>query len=167
MIQTWFHGPEFLLDPNLNLESFNTPLNIRNLSKERKIALPSISRPKQFCELVFEKFSSFFKLQRTIAFVLRFAHNIKNPSRKKVGTLSVTELDNSLIATIKNIQSFNFKILLKEIKAEQIISDTDGLLRVGGRLENIDIPFSQKYPLLLPSNEHVVHLLLKKENTNG
>lgn len=42
--------------------------------------------------------------------------------------------------------------------------DKSGFLRVGGRLTYADIPESHKYPILLPSQTHVVSLMLRQEH---
>lgn len=39
--------------------------------------------------------------------------------------------------------------------------DENGLVRVGGRLENAKIPFTQKHPLLLPAKHYVTRLILR------
>lgn len=37
------------------------------------------------------------------------------------------------------------------------------MLDFGGRLSNADISYTQKYPILLPSNNHIVTLLLRRK----
>ena len=39
--------------------------------------------------------------------------------------------------------------------------DSDGMLRVGGRLENFQLSESEKHPIILPSR-HVFNLIIKK-----
>ena len=39
--------------------------------------------------------------------------------------------------------------------------DKDGLLRVGGKLERSDLPFSSKHPILLPKKSSTVRLLIE------
>ncbi|XP_016845091.1 uncharacterized protein LOC107982123 [Nasonia vitripennis] len=38
---------------------------------------------------------------------------------------------------------------------------SDGLIRVGGRLKNYNLPFNQKHPILLPSAHHVSDLIIR------
>ncbi|XP_055909824.1 uncharacterized protein LOC129944422 [Eupeodes corollae] len=91
------------------------------------------------------------------------------------------EIDNALLRILWNIQQKNFHEEIYKLKKEDIISPTspvknlnpflDGdsfkLLRVGGRLQNADIPYSVKYPILLPkSNPFVKNLLTFLHNKN-
>jgi hypothetical protein len=42
--------------------------------------------------------------------------------------------------------------------------DTNGLLRVGGRLANADIPYSEQHQLIVPPKHHVTKLLIVYEH---
>lgn len=43
--------------------------------------------------------------------------------------------------------------------------DTDGIIRVGGRLKrNESINYDHKHPAILPSGEHIVDLLIREEH---
>jgi len=42
--------------------------------------------------------------------------------------------------------------------------DTDGLVRVGGRLTNADIVFNSKCPIVLPYKSNVTQLIFKHEH---
>lgn len=65
-------------------------------------------------------------------------------------------LNSSLLQT-----SFSNKQLLKL----HPFLDDNGILRVGGRLTYADLlTFNQKHPILLPSKNRIVQLLLKREH---
>ncbi|XP_026482654.1 uncharacterized protein LOC113390608 [Ctenocephalides felis] len=42
--------------------------------------------------------------------------------------------------------------------------DENNILRVGGRLENANIPYNQKHPIILPSKNHITNLILLQEH---
>ncbi len=42
--------------------------------------------------------------------------------------------------------------------------DTQGLIRVGGRLSNADISFDQRFPIILPHDHVFTQLLVKYEH---
>jgi hypothetical protein len=42
--------------------------------------------------------------------------------------------------------------------------DTDGLLRVGGRFTNADIPYAKNHQLIVPPKVHVTKLLTVHEH---
>ncbi|XP_072377743.1 uncharacterized protein [Diabrotica undecimpunctata] len=122
-----------------------------------------------------ERFSSFTKYVRTIAYVLRFGNNAKSGTQKLSGALEVSELQNAEMKIIKLLQNSCFSSEIADLKGNKIISnksllqfapflDKNEMLRVGGRLRYSEVTFDQKYPLLLPSKNHVVRLILKKEH---
>ena len=46
------------------------------------------------------------------------------------------------------------------LKCNPFLSDNDGILRVGGRLSHADVPYSQKYPIILPPYHHSTKLII-------
>ncbi|XP_046753077.1 uncharacterized protein LOC124416196 [Diprion similis] len=42
--------------------------------------------------------------------------------------------------------------------------DKEGVLRVGGRLQHSSLPFSARYPIILPKNNHVTALIIDNEH---
>ncbi|XP_026476038.1 uncharacterized protein LOC113381302 [Ctenocephalides felis] len=51
-----------------------------------------------------------------------------------------------------------------KLKSLNPFVDAEGLLRVGGRLENADISYDQKHPIILPKNHLVTDLLTRTEH---
>ena len=173
----WWNGPQHLQNPKFDLNSFHVNSNINDLPEQKKVALTSIlsqNHNEYFLQL-FEKYSDFVKLQRIIAFCLRFLHNKFSKDQKLTGPLKVHELQKALIAIIKNIQQKYFSQEIRDLESNKVLQnkqlrclnpflDDSGIMRVGGRLSNANIPFSQKHPILLPSKCHVVNILLKREH---
>lgn len=62
--------------------------------------------------LLFQKFSSFTRLQRTIAYVIRFIKNCKG-LQKQTDNLSTAELKNAESVIIKNVQHHSWNFLRK------------------------------------------------------
>ncbi|XP_068989255.1 uncharacterized protein [Neodiprion pinetum] len=123
---------------------------------------------------VLRKFSLFGKLQRVIAFVLKFKANAL--SGKKNGPLSVEEFKKAEKAIIRLTQQEALATELQSIeqgaqviKTSKIASinpyiDSEGLLRVGGRLSKADIPETQKLSITLPTRHLITKMILKKEH---
>ncbi|XP_072392197.1 uncharacterized protein [Diabrotica undecimpunctata] len=171
----WFHGPQFLQTFDLNLSEYSPKFNSNKLPEERKIVLHTRSAQFDFFVMLSERFSSFTKYVRTIAYVLRFGNNARSGTQKLSGALEVSELQNSEMKIIKLLQNSSFSSEIADLKGNKIISnksllqfapflDKNEMLRVGGRLRYSEVTFDQKYPLLLPSKNHVVRLILKKEH---
>lgn len=122
---------------------------------------------------IFTKYSSLTKLQRVMAYVFRFIKNCKT-KKQHTGYLTVEELEHSLNFLIKQAQFDAFpeeiSILSKNkslLKGNRISSlnpfiDKEGILRVGGRLENaINLSFNQKFPIILAPNHPLTDLLIQ------
>lgn len=178
-LDLWWIGPPFLLDPNLRLaeKSFENVPKIDELPEERKktaIILHALFQDNFWSEM-FLKFSQFSKLQRHISFILRFAYNIRNKDGKIGGPLEVDELRKAERLIVKVLQSLHFSKEIQELRKGEVrcnnqlarlkpFLDVDDIVRVGGRLEHANIPFDQKHPILLPSRNYIVSLMLKREH---
>uniref|UniRef100_A0A1B0D849 DUF5641 domain-containing protein n=1 Tax=Phlebotomus papatasi TaxID=29031 RepID=A0A1B0D849_PHLPP len=97
--------------------------------------------------------------------------------RRQQGILSPEELNKALERLIFMDQSENFpgvagnilsrgRITLSQFKSLSALTpfvDFGGLIRVGGRLENSDMPFQSKHPLLLPKSP-LTKLIVRNEH---
>lgn len=172
----WWHGPAFLRkDIAATIEEQHTV--IENPPEERKTVLHLRCKENYFCDTVFSKYSSFNKVQRIMAYCLRFIANLKNQRtlEKKIGSLSLKELQLSEKIIVKIIQQRHFvreiqelsnlkSITNKSLKVLKPFLDEYGMIRVGGRLLHADIAYEHKHPLLVPSKTYIVRLLIKKEH---
>jgi hypothetical protein len=127
---------------------------------------------------VLAKYSDLNKLQRVMAWVLRFIHNAnpKNKNKLSGSVLTVHEMRNSRITIVRLIQSINFFEELEQLRYNKPISresklltldpclDENGLIRVGGRLKHANISNDIKQPIILPKNHHVTKLIIKNEH---
>lgn len=174
----WWQGPTFLLEDEVDWlqgEEGNENLEI----PERKIVKHIfMSNSKSFNLLT--KYSNFVKLQRVVAYCLRFRFNAVRPRDKRdSGSLTATEMQRSLLVLIKTVQEQEFCNEIRDLKNRRMVSknskivslypfiDVDGLIRVGGRLRNAEVDYDQKHPIILPKcyfteilirHEHYRHL---------
>ncbi|XP_055527560.1 uncharacterized protein LOC129720152 [Wyeomyia smithii] len=168
--ELWWKGPPFL-----RLINFETqpPVQLpdEDLPELKLTAYVSAVTYNADNLPVFSKFTSFRKLQRMIAYVLRFISNcrIKDPELRKLKChLTVPELRESLIVIVKVIQHERLADEINRIKNKQSCKRLallhpvyqDGLLRVGGRLDNSPISTMAKHPYILPSHP-IVDLLIR------
>lgn len=126
---------------------------------------------------IFLRYSSLHKLQRIIAWILRFKNNVRSPPELRVlGPLTVSELNQSLDSLIKVVQFNSFFLEIQALKKAKPISnkskllslnpffDDDDKLRVGGRLKHSSLDYYHKFPLLLPSNHPLTDLIIWNEH---
>lgn len=118
------------------------------------------------------RYSSWDRLQRILAYVLRFAHNCRRrpPQGRQIGPLSAAELLASRLKIIQLVQQRHFTediaALQRQAPPSQRLRrlspflDTNGLLRVGGRLTHSPLSQQSKHPLILPKDHCVVDLII-------
>lgn len=122
------------------------------------------------------RFSSFNRLQRSLAYCLRFINNCQRGREKLNGHLTVEEIRNTLLTVWRVIQEQYFSNEIRSLQTETTIERSskiislnqflgkDGLLRVGGRLTNASIPYDQRHPIIFTSHSHTVQLLIFEEH---
>jgi Pao retrotransposon peptidase/Family of unknown function (DUF5641)/Integrase zinc binding domain len=166
----WWNGPTWL-----NCEKSTWPKNeIKIDTNEEKQVLAHVAQTSENTAEVFEKFSNYNRLVRTIAWCIRFAKNCKiaKQNRNK-GFITVLERNLAEIAIIKIVQKNEFPDEIKAIttnkqchRTSKLVSlnpflDKDGILRVGGRLQNSLLSQNRKHPMLLPAKHHVTNLIIR------
>lgn len=167
----WKFGPKWLME-----DKKNWPLQEKELSTESVSTLlnPSTVREKQEDPLLcLENYSKLEHVLRVTAYTQRFIFNLKHPQELRTGVLSTVELENSLNYWIKHIQrkafsnEINSLINNRQIDCSSKILSLnpqlhEDILRIGGRLQESDLPFSMKHPILLPNKSHFGDLLIWK-----
>lgn len=107
-----------------------------------------------------------------LSWILRFCNNCKLPKEVRITTsLTSTELKESLIILIKFCQLESFAHELKLLTSNKSLQsgsnilnlnpflDSNGLIRVGGRIKNSNFSYDKKFPLLLPKNHVLTRLI--------
>ncbi|GFS30525.1 integrase catalytic domain-containing protein [Nephila pilipes] len=121
---------------------------------------------------IINKCSSFTKLQRIIAWCMRFQENARNPLQRTTGNLTVPELSAALICLVRSVQFVYFSKDIQYImKGEKLSNsskllnlspflDEKNVLRVGGRLQHSELPLNHKHPMLIPNNCNICDLII-------
>jgi hypothetical protein len=116
---------------------------------------------QQIINSLIHKYSSLSKLQRIIAYIYRFLHNIKNKNNKIKTLLTSKELSDSLKTILRHGQIDMFSEEYRLISLSPFI-DKDYLIRVGGRLDNSLYDCDVKHPILLCSKHYLTQMLFRK-----
>nr|CAH7738741.1 unnamed protein product [Callosobruchus chinensis] len=121
-------------------------------------------------------YSSLTKLQRVVAYVFRFISNSRTQSQKLLCPLSSSELSAALTYLVKLSQTESFPEEIATLKrrnslqtSSKLLSlnpflDDDGLLRVGGRLQNSSFHYEVKHPAIISSKHKFTKLLFEAEH---
>lgn len=171
----WKLGPSWLKNnietwPQKNVDIIEIP------EKKKIVACPIQIKSSSFNNEFMKRFSSIKNLKYIVAFVLRFIHNIKNKIDQRRGTGTPEESKNAEQLLISIIQRNTFSKDIHLLKLGENLHeksrliplspflDKFGILRVGGRLENANMPENEKHQILLPSGNHVTRLIIRAEH---
>ena len=128
-----------------------------------------------------KRYSSWLKLVRVYAWVYRFINNCnKSETLKSKGPLTQIEIKDSENIIIKQAQIEGFTdeykplmcgnsipIKSKLLKLKPVI-DQDGIMRSDGRLKYAEfLPYSVRYPIVLPRKHWVTKLIVKYYHEKG
>ena len=186
----WIMGPDFLwMDeeawPHASIAT-RDPGEIADEEVKATFATDAVQAPAKSIDLeeLFKTFSSWMKLKRFVAWILRFKKNLRDlaargmekersASKTKIQPINVEELRQAERAIIQVVQSKAFKEELlslkgppKELKRSSSILRLDPILVdeiicVGGRLQKSSIRARAKHPAILPKNHHTSDLIVR------
>lgn len=182
----WQHGPHFLnsFDPWPEDQEVSDSDDIPERAKV-VTSLTASTEPDIFRRLKMMSFAPLLsavawpKLRRIFGYVRRFVSNLKRHTKRTTITkvedvqpLSVIEIQKGTEMIIHLVQKETFQKEIKTITQKKLLPpksmygklsvflDSNGLLRVGGRLSQaFDMPYDEKHPLLLP-HDHVITKLI-------
>ena len=179
----WWNGPTFLTLPEEQWPTKpDTALLEENVVREMKAVfkgedhptstnLTSVSNVNLTECFALELFSSSKKLFRVTGYVLQFISRLKEKvksagvSQKSRGeSLTVKEIEDAEVLWLQEVQ----KPLVSSDKFDQqrlslgLFADDKGVYRCKGRLENAELPYQVKHPVLLPPRSHLTTLIIRE-----
>nr|CAI5839869.1 unnamed protein product [Callosobruchus analis] len=167
----WWEGPTFLYGDVIwpcHFKPHQTDLPEIRKTVNILTAIPTLS--------IFDRYSDLKKLRRVFGYCLRFIYNMLNKTKRLSGPLTVLELENSMLHLTKIAQQDTFRAEISSITNDNSLSkkhrlsalnpfiDSDGLLRVGGRLKNSSLSFNQKHPILLDGKHVFTKMIFQLEH---
>ncbi|GFV10466.1 integrase catalytic domain-containing protein [Trichonephila clavipes] len=138
----WFNGPDWLRSSTFPIGEFeDNPQLQEHMSAEAKRTSKLIMLnvvDATFKAEFFQKFSSWNKLKRVVAYCLRFVKNCSlSACKRRMSFLTTAELSEAENDIVKVIQRDHFSMEVSYLSAD-----------------------SQKHPILLPKTNHVVNLII-------
>lgn len=158
----WWNGPNWLKDEKLPITK-TTP----EICMEIKKSFSTTIHKKEPND-IWERFSDLTRMIRVLSYCYRFFH--KQTTNEPI---SLEEIKQTTIRTIKIIQQevFDQEIQMLQnnkqvMKGSKLYSldpfiDSDGVIRVGGRLHNSQLSYDKKHPIILPYDHYVTSLIIR------
>ena len=178
----WWGGPSWLKEDEVHWPKRMNSLGTNNDALKEK-------RMKQYTCLVTDttiqsnviephKYSKLSTLLRKTAYVKRFVNNCRKKMQKKPLTLNkwptAEEIDEALKCWLKSVQREYYPEEVDRLKAKSpikqdskisqlspYIDEDTGLIRMEGRIHNAQLTESEKHPVILPHQSHIVKLLVE------
>ena len=156
----WWNGPPWLHSPPANWPSQALPPLNEPDEEVKGACLHTVVEHKPPV-MPYDQVSSFSRLKRITAWVLRFVCSCWNKGRRQALTPTVDELNSAEHYWISLAQHDHFSKEIQELTAQGTISATSSLvsicpllesrhiLRVGGRQQNSGMAFSRIHPVIL------------------
>ena len=172
MKSNWFSGPAFLWEKEIPFNEQEEIPDIQIGDPEIKATVRTTTVKESFS--LIECVSGFSSWTKAVGVVSYLQRTFK---KNKPGTVAttVTERKEAEVLIFKELQRTAFKnevlsLSQKEqnaklprqsslLKLDPFI-DEQGLIRVGGRLENSTLPFDVKHPIILPKHSEITELII-------
>ncbi|XP_029173243.1 uncharacterized protein LOC114942106 [Nylanderia fulva] len=166
-LQLWWRGPPWLTGPT---ESWPKEAHEDvDSCEERRSHAATVGHGTNEENELLTRFSSLSKLIRVSAFCFRV---LRREAQTRTTHLSAQELNDCRLRWLRIVQRQDFAGELKALTREAPLSrksplralrpflGPDGLIRVGGRLENASLNYEEKHPIVLTKRSHLSLLLV-------
>ena len=185
----WWKGPEYLWESEENWPeaeigevSQNDP-EVRDEVQAHSIKIENpdsgfdseapCSRDRPVYKMM-TRYSLWLKLQRSIAWLVRFCHWLRNRKTSScTEALTAEELREATLLVMRLVQAQSFAEELRDLKANKEVKSSsrlaklkpvlaDAVLHVGGRLEEaVVLSYDEKHPIILPKKHHDSRLIVR------
>ena len=177
--ELWWNGPTWLTSPPWEWPNQSPlPVDCSMISDELVCHVAVKTSSKSTCVVSLDCYSSVERLQRIIAWIIRFVHNCQpcKFKRHSLSYLTISELGFAENHLCTIVQSDHFSMEISCIKSNQPLTkgncllplspilDSDGLLRVGGRQRHSKLSYSRMHPVILHAKHPITRLIILSEH---
>ena len=168
---SWWDGPQWLHQTEQEWPKSPQGENIpetcvdemKAQPKSKKTAVLAATATNIQALIEYERFSSYKKLVKVVAYMLRFVRNCKNKDNRIEGEISTAETSSAEKLVIRQVQSTFNQSKLEDInKNLGTFLDEDMIIRCKGRLQNSSLQYEAKCPILMPRDHYVTTLLIRR-----
>ena len=177
--ELWWNGPTWLTSPPWEWPNQSPlPVDCSMISDELVCHVAVKTSSKSTCVVSLDCYSSVERLQRIIAWIIRFVHNCQPCKFKRysLSYLTISELGFAENHLCTIVQSDHFSMEISCIKSNQPLTkgncllplspilDSDGLLKVGGRQRHSKLSYSRMHPVILHAKHPITRLIILSEH---
>ena len=173
----WFTGPPFL---RLSLREWPVIpclLPIDPLDPEVRSSnwIGFIQRPQDKIDLLIDKTSRWDRLVRMVAYILRWSQNPRRArGNRSGGELTASEITSGRLFLIRRTQFDVYPDEIHDLKKRGFVSkkshllqftpflNSDSIMCVGGGVDEADLPFNIRHPIILPARSRLTDVLIWK-----
>ena len=166
----WIEGPEFLQQENSQDQTPSPEFEIDSQDPDFVCHAVHLVEEK---EVVIPTSGTWLGSIRLLSWMLRFAYNSRALQPRTEGELSVGEMEAAKLKLVKLTQEQYFADELMCLRAGKpvkkasrlrkldVFVDTDGVLRVGGRIKRSGLHPNTCHPVVLPGEADIVTLVVR------
>lgn len=169
----WLHGPQFLLQDPTSWPALQPPAHIPEDDIEVKKEMTILTTNSDVVDSFFGHFSSWERLKRAVAWLLRFKTFCKHRFLRKAeecesGYITAEELQKAETVILQTVQQSHYEGELNLLKRSKPVKKSssitslnpvydNGLLKVKGRLPGKQL---EQLPIILPARHHVTSIII-------
>lgn len=166
--ELWWKGPSWLRKVEI---PFNRPQTMMtDLEKKETLLVNVRVKDENNLSKRISNCDTLQELLKVIAYCKRFLK--ERDIEKRTLPVNTTEMEDALKTCIKLVQDESFHDEIQYLKIKNQVQkrsklirlrpylDSDGILRVGGRLHHSDLEESSKHPIILDHDNHLTTLLI-------
>ena len=167
----WLEGPDFLTKDEIDWPASKlTDLILDEDDKEVRCRTSIVPNKEHPLDTLINHFSSWYKLKKMVAWIVKVKLALMKKS-EGVKHLKVADLETAESIILNHVQKVNFSNEFnKLVKNETVLCSSrikqfnpfihNKLIRIGGRLNNSDLSFNEKHPIILPNNNPVSNMII-------
>ncbi|GFY06856.1 uncharacterized protein TNCV_482601 [Trichonephila clavipes] len=164
----WFNGPTFLLGDDYSNQTINCREKLDEYNSELKNCVNEQIENFQsvlnihvndFLNDLLNLSNNYITILRVLSFIFRFVENLKDITRV-AGPLTTKEFEKAETFLVKKVQEQEFSSDINHLKSKGSVPpnsklktlnpflEDNGVLRVGGRLCNLELSFNKKHQII-------------------
>lgn len=172
MSSVWFRGPDFLRTFKCDWKLESCDLEIENDPEVKSQVNTSCVTDATLhpVDILMNHYSSWYRLKRAVGWWLKFVDYLKH--RKAASKLSVSDVKAAEVLIIKHSQSQSYSKEIERLAVNKPIHrdssirdlspilDTEGVLRVGGRIRNGPLSYDSTHPVIVSHKSPIAILIV-------